>query len=365
MPDLSFLDDLPKEYKIIRDVVIPVSQGNNGNEFEFSAIVVGPYEISLIVSYDWKGEIENVGSSQWLLNKKTISSPMDFCDAAAHNVKNLLWDELKKDSVTTTYVYLPYISSIDSTNMQLATSPDELKEHLSVQLPNKKYSEKDIKNLFEYFNKFRKSGVINSEKVLKNAKIQNSPKPKQVEAVVEAVVLDTQQKPVQKPKKKKKKKKTNNKAANQMVADKKTKQQNISKSKPEKKQNDTPSVQKIKSVTSDKEPKITIGLIKPYAAYSDRKELVTVTKNKPIKTETTVKKSVKNVNASKASTNINKENKEIKVSTRQQNTKKDPSLGILIFLCFLIVLGLFVFGPIPIQDIIIRLARRLLPSGGR
>lgn len=358
MLDLSFLDDLPKEYKIIRDVVIPTSQGNNGNEFEFSAIIVGPYEISLIVSYDWKGEIENVGSSQWLLNKKSISSPMDFCDAAAHNVKNLLWDELKKDSVTTTYVYLPHISSIDSTNMQLATSPDELKEHLSVQLPNKKYSEKDIKNLFEYFNKFRKSRIINSEKASKNnTKAQNKPKPKQVEAVVEAVVLDTQPKPVQKPQKRKKKKKNNNKATIQKVAGKKTEQRNISKSKAEKKQNNTFSVQKTKSVTSEKEPKITIGLIKPYAAYSDRKELVTVTKNKPIKAETTVKKTVKNVNASKASTNINKENKEIKVSTRQQNTKKDPLLGILILLCFLIVLGLFVFGPIPIQDII-RLARR-------
>ena len=358
MPDLSFLDDLPKEYKIIRDVVIPVSQGNNGNEFEFSAIVVGPYEISLIISYDWKGKIENAESSQWLLNGNPISSPMDFCKAAAENIRNLLWDELKTDSVTTTYVYLPQISSVDSGNIQLAISPDELKEHLSVQL-YKRYSEKDIKNLFEYFNKFRKSRIINSEKASKNnTKAQNKPKPKQVEAVVEAVVLDTQPKPVQKPQKRKKKKKNNNKATNQKVAGKKTKQQNISKSKPEKKQNNTPSVQKTKSVTLEKEPKITIGLIKPYAAYSDRKGLVTVTKNKPIKAETTVKKTVKNVNASKASTNINKENKEIKVSTRQQNTKKDPSLGILIFLCFLIVLGLFVFGPIPIQDIIIRLARR-------
>lgn len=357
MLDLSFLDDLPKEYKIIRDVVIPASQGNNGNEFEFSAIIVGPYEISLIVSYDWKGKIENAESSQWLLNGKPISSPMDFCKAAAENIRNLLWDELKTDSVTTTYVYLPQISSVDSGNIQLAISPDELKEHLSVQL-YKRYSEKDIKNLFEYFNKFRKSRIINSEKASKNnTKAQNNLKPKQVEAVVEAVVLGTQPKPVQTPKKKKKKKKTNNKTTNQKVAGKKTKQQNISKSKPEKKQNNTPSAHKTKSTTSEKEPKITIGLIKPYAAYSDRKELVTVTKNKPIKAETTVKKTVKNVNASKASTNINKENKEIKVSTRQQNTKKDPLLGILILLCFLIVLGLFVFGPIPIQNII-KLARR-------
>lgn len=324
MPDLSFLDDLSKEYKIIRDVVVPVSQGNDGNNFEFSAIVVSPYEISLIVCYDWKGQIQNVGQSQWLLNGKRISNPMAFCEAAARNVENLLWENFNKASVATAYVYLPYVSSVDTDNMQLAISPERLKEIISVQL-FKKYSEKEVEALFEYFNKFKKSGIANSQKVTKGAKIQNNSKPKQVEAII----LDTQQKPVQEPKKKnKKKKKANNKVSVQKATNKKSKQQNVSKNKANKKENINVPTSKAKIEASKDNPKITIGLIKPYVPYSDRKEMVVSTKDNPIKTSSNEKV-------------VKKENFH---PVEKQNTKKKIH-GLIFFslFCLAIVVGVFLY----------------------
>ena len=166
MIDLSFLKDLPKEYKVIENVIIPSSNKEGGKAFDFPAIIVSPYGIYLIAYYEWKGKIQNTESAKWLLNDKKITNPMNFCDAASYNIRNLLWEKFHKDSVVTVYIYMPNITSIDFQNLQIVLSPNELKEAIKEE-DFTRFDEVEVEMLFNFFKRFKENSISNSDQ-LKN-----------------------------------------------------------------------------------------------------------------------------------------------------------------------------------------------------